>query len=117
MKLTHTVQVQVRRRRNTAHGLAVENVGEPVDLRCRFRRVSSGQLSSTGAVVLYSAYLLTTEPWPGGVLDEVSQVLYGGLEYDMVGVPVQFDGSPRTAHIRVDLKFEGGVAWAGQQLP
>ena len=107
MRQPHVVQVQVRRRKTTAHGFDLVPDGPPQPLKCNFRASLSGDAGSDGAVVTYSAYLLTTSPWPGGLLDESSQVVFRGKRYDMAGVPLERDGSRRTSHLQINLNYAG----------
>ena len=107
MRQPHVVQVQVRRRKTTAHGFELVADGPPQQLKCNFRVSLSGDAGSDGAVATYSAYLLTPSPWPGGLLDESSQVIFRGKLYDMAGVPLERDGSRRTAHFQINLNYAG----------
>ena len=107
MRQPHTVQVQVRQNVKTPHGTARQEVGPRVDYVCRFRSVGTSELDQGGVVVTYNAFLLSTTPWPGGMFDEASQVIHKGKVYDMAGIPVERDGSPRTAHVQVNLSYVG----------
>ena len=107
MHQPHKVQVQKRTKVRTPHGEDFIQSGEPVDLKCSFRHIDSGEVRSEGTVLLYDTRLLTTSEWPGGRLDSSSQVIRDGLVYDMVGIPLLRDGSPRTRHYQVNLTFVG----------
>lgn len=109
MRQPHVVQVQLMESEETPHGVELVPTLDPINLKCSFRRTSSGEVDVNGRLVVYDARLLTTTPWPGGPLDNTSQISIDGLLYEMDGVPRRLDGSRRTQHWQVNLKFVGPV--------
>lgn len=107
MRQTHMVSVQRRSQTTTAHGRSLTNLGDPVSLKCNFRLLSSGEVAADGTVARYDARLLTTSPWPGGSMDNDSLITFDGISYEMDGIPLKRDGSRRTAHLQVNLRFVG----------
>ena len=107
MRQPHEVLVQRRSQTTTAHGRTLINTGNPVPLKCNFRLLGSGEIAANGIVTTYDARLLTTSAWPGGAMDNDSLITFDGISYEMDGIPLKRDGSRRTAHLQVNLRFVG----------
>ena len=111
MRQPHIVQVQLMESEETSHGVELVPTLDPIDLKCSFRRTSSGEVDINGRLVMYDARLLTTTPWPGGPLDNTSQISIDGLLYEMDGVPRRLDGSRRGHVTRVTDRLSHLLGW------
>lgn len=103
----HTIRVQQRRIKHIAAGTVYENVGDPVDVRCDFRYVSSTETTQNGIVVDYVARALVPGSWPYGT---TPSIVHAGEAFEIEGLPLVRDGSVRTAHTQLNLRYAGQAA-------
>ena len=78
--------------------------GEPVQLTCDFRYVSSTETQQNGIAVDYVARLLVPGRWPYGT---TAQIVADGQRFEIEGLPLVRDGSRRTTHTQINLRWAG----------
>lgn len=100
----HTIQVQKRTTRITAAGTVYVNDGDLITVPCDFRYVSSDEMVNNGVVVQYVARVLVQGTWGFGIN---AQIVHNGQVFEIEGLPVVRDGSRRTMHTQVNLRYVG----------
>lgn len=103
----HTVKVQRRTVKHTAAGTAYQNSGAPIEVRGDFRYVSSDEMVNNGVAVQYVARFLVPGVWEYGC---TPLLIHGKQTFEIEGLPLVRDGSPRTAHTQLNLRYAGDVA-------
>lgn len=96
---TDTVTVVPQMVANDAYGTPV--AGTPaaaVKVRCRVQPLVT--LDQTGQAT-YAQYRIVARSFPRGPF---SKVTWNGRDWEIVGEPQRHNGSPRTAHVSVDIK-------------
>lgn len=107
MRQPHTVQVVLRQKVKSSVGYTLKETGETFELPCTFRELRATENNNDGVIVTQDAYILTTH-WPTHLLNDVTPlIVFRGRKYDMEGIPAVRDGSRRTAHVHIRLKFVG----------
>lgn len=104
----HTVIVQ-RRKRGRINGISgLIPDGDPVVIRrCSVQSVrewATAEEEYTHGLQLLSMRRVFTRTWPG---DVNSLVYFAGGEFETVGDPQHMDGSPRTEHWVITIKWLG----------
>ena len=107
MRQPHTVQVLIREKVESRMGYRLAETGEEIALPCTFREVRGTENDANGVVADHDAYLLT-QHWPTFLLNDTTPlIVFRGREYDIHGLPRVRDGSPRSAHVHIQLKYVG----------
>lgn len=96
----HEAIVQRREQRATPHGSALAAVGGPVAVPCTVRALTAAEAAELG-LGTETIYRVIARDWPGDVL---SLVTWQGEQWEPIGQPLRFDGSPRTQHWEVRMK-------------
>ena len=100
-----TVLVQLRvQGRDARKATTLTDSGAPVRVRgVTVRALSDVELNSPGLEV-FSQKVVVSRTWPGDVL---SQVIWGGYEWDTIGQPAFFPGSRSTRHYEIRIERRG----------
>lgn len=96
----HSLAVQMRKRQQTAHGPSLVPVGDAVTVRCAVRALSAAERSDLG-LTTETTYRVLARNWPGDVL---SLIRWDDADWEPIGDPLHFDGSPLTAHVEVRMR-------------
>lgn len=97
----HVVTVQRRERRITPHGPVLAAVGPAVSVQCGVRALTASETADLG-LTTETVYRVLAREWPG---DVNSLLTYKGDQWEPIGDPLHFDGSPRTRHTQVRMKL------------